>query len=117
MSGPKKSPAKRPFRSSVSTIKAAATPLAVAGVVAISASGFSASPAAAAADQVQQRLVHEGYLAPDQVSGVFDTRTGAAVARWQAARGLRADGLVDSTTADVLLGNPSPQSPHRRIPQ
>jgi peptidoglycan hydrolase-like protein with peptidoglycan-binding domain len=97
-------------------VKAAAAPIAVAGVVALSATGIglSASPAAAAA-RVQQRLVSEGYLAPSDVTGAYDPRTGAAVARWQAARGLRAHGLVDAVTADELLGTGS-SIPQRRTP-
>jgi peptidoglycan hydrolase-like protein with peptidoglycan-binding domain len=89
----------------------------VAGVVALSATGVRASAApAAAADRVQQRLVADGYLAPDHASGAYDARTGAAVARWQADRGLRADGLVDAVTADELLGTGAAAVPHRRIP-
>ncbi|WP_320672955.1 peptidoglycan-binding domain-containing protein [Patulibacter defluvii] len=67
--------------------------------------GMVAVPAAQAS-RVQQRLVHEGFLSASDVSGRYDPRTGAAVARWQAARGLRADGIVDSATAERLLGIP-----------
>lgn len=98
-------PDKRPSRHPVRRVRDAARPLAVASVVALSATGLGMSGAAAAdADRVQQRLVSEGYLTPDHVTGAYDARTGAAVARWQAARGLRADGLVDAVTADHLLG-------------
>jgi peptidoglycan hydrolase-like protein with peptidoglycan-binding domain len=101
------------LRHPVATVKAAATPLAVAGVVALSASAIGPTVAQAADPQlIQHRLVQEGFLAEDHVSGKFDTRTGAAVARWQAARGLEAHGVADATTVDVLLGNatdvPSP---------
>lgn len=99
------------FRNRVASVKAAARPLAVASVVAISASGLGPSSAQAADPiRVQHRLVKDGFLTADQVTGAYDTRTGAAVARWQAARGLRADGLVDADTAAVLLGTTS-QSP------
>ena len=95
-------------------VRAAAAPIAVAGVVALSATGFSLGSApAASADQVQQRLVAEGFLAAGDASGAFDARTGAAVARWQAARGLDAHGLVDPVTADELLGTGS-TIPQRR---
>lgn len=103
------------LRRPVAKVKAAATPLAVAGVVALSASASAVGPAtahAANAQLIQQRLVQEGFLAADHASGAFDTRTGAAVARWQAARGLQAHGIADATTVDVLLGNvpvPSPE--------
>lgn len=89
-------------------MRAAARPVAVAGVVALSATGIGMAAAPAAdAGPVQHRLVAEGYLAPTDVTGTYDARTGAAVARWQAARGLRADGLVDVVTADELLGTSS----------
>jgi peptidoglycan hydrolase-like protein with peptidoglycan-binding domain len=100
------------LRHPVATVKAAATPLAVAGVVALSAGAVSPTAVQAAdAQRIQHRLVDEGFLAADHVSGTFDTRTGAAVARWQAARGLAAHGVVDATTIDVLLGNVSPSPP------
>lgn len=99
-------------------VRAAAAPIAVAGVVALSTAGLGLSPApAAAAEKVQQRLVAEGFLAATDASGSYDARTGAAVARWQAARGLHAHGLVDVVTADELLGTGSTSTPHRRIPQ
>lgn len=94
------------LRHPVATVKAAAKPLAVAGVVAFSASAVGPTVVQAAdAQLIQHRLVQEGFLAEDHVSGTFDTRTGAAVARWQAARGLQAHGVADATTVDVLLGN------------
>jgi peptidoglycan hydrolase-like protein with peptidoglycan-binding domain len=97
-------------------VKAAAAPIAVAGVVALSATGVGLSPApAAAADRIQQRLVAEGFLAARDATGAYDARTGAAIARWQAAHGLRADGLVDAVTADTLLGTGS-SIPQRRTP-
>jgi murein L,D-transpeptidase YcbB/YkuD len=96
-------------------VRAAAAPIAVAGAVALSVTvGLSPAPAAAA-DRVQQRLVAEGYLDAVDASGSYDARTGAALARWQAARGLRADGLVDVVTADTLLGT-GPTIPQRRTP-
>lgn len=105
MSDAPENASKRPSRHPVRRVRDAARPLAVASVVALSATGLGLSTAPAAdADRVQQRLVTEGYLAPDHVTGAYDARTGAAVARWQAARGLRADGLVDVVTADHLLG-------------
>lgn len=108
--------AHHPVRRASGRVRAAAATGAVAGVVALSATGMGLSPApAAAADRVQQRLVSEGYLGAEHVSGSYDARTGAAVARWQAARGLRADGLVDAVTADELLGTGDTKSPHRRI--
>lgn len=88
-------------------VAAAARPFALASAVALSTTGLVGVPAANAS-KVQQRLVAEGYLASEDASGVFDPRTGAALARWQADRGLRADGLVDQTTADELLGHPHP---------
>jgi peptidoglycan hydrolase-like protein with peptidoglycan-binding domain len=108
VSNPSDPPEPHRARRATRRVKAAAAPLAVAGVVALSATGvgFSAAPAAKA-DRVQQRLVAEGYLAPSHVSGRYDARTGAAVARWQAARGLDAHGLVDGVTADELLGTGS----------
>lgn len=107
--------ASHPVRRASGRVRAATG--AVAGVVALSATGMGLSPApAAAAARVQQRLVSEGYLGAGHVTGAYDARTGAAVARWQAARGLRADGLVDTVTADELLGAGVPTSPHRRIP-
>lgn len=94
------------FRHPVATVKAAAKPIAVAGVVALSASAIGPTVVQAAdAQLIQQRLVQEGFLAEGHVSGEFDTRTGAAVARWQAARGLQAHGVADAPTVDVLLGN------------
>ncbi|WP_211241768.1 peptidoglycan-binding domain-containing protein [Patulibacter minatonensis] len=66
---------------------------------------------------MQQRLVAEGFLSAADVTGSFDARTGAAVARWQAARGLDAHGVVDAVTADELLGTGSTQVPQRRIPR
>lgn len=94
-------------------VRAAARPIAVASVVALSSTGLGmVAVPAAQASRVQQRLVHEGYLSDADVSGRYDPRTGAAVARWQADRGLRADGLVDTATADVLLG-----IPHHSIPR
>ncbi|MDO9406831.1 peptidoglycan-binding protein [Patulibacter sp.] len=108
-------PARHPVRRASGRVRAAATPIAVAGVVALSSIGLSAAPAAAA-ERVQHRLVADGYLDASDASGAYDARTGAAVARWQAARGLRADGLVDAVTADELLGTGS-TVPHRRIPQ
>ncbi|MEV4419250.1 peptidoglycan-binding domain-containing protein [Patulibacter sp. NPDC049589] len=101
-------PAHRPARRASVRVRAAAAPIAVAGVVALSATGIGLSPApAAAADRVQQRLVSEGFLAAKDATGSYDARTGAAVARWQAARGLHAHGLVDAVTADELLGTGS----------
>lgn len=102
------------LRRPVAKVKAAAKPIAVAGVVALSASAVGPTVAQAADVQlIQQRLVQEGFLAADHASGALDTRTGAAVARWQAARGLEAHGVADATTVDVLLGNvtvsPSPE--------
>jgi peptidoglycan hydrolase-like protein with peptidoglycan-binding domain len=101
------------LRRPVAKVKAAAKPIAVAGVVALSASAIGPTAAQAADVQlIQQRLVQEGFLAADHASGAFDTRTGAAVARWQAARGLQAHGVADATTVGVLLGNvpvPSPE--------
>jgi peptidoglycan hydrolase-like protein with peptidoglycan-binding domain len=98
-------------------VRAAAATGAVAGVVALSATGIGLSPApAAAAGLVQQRLVSEGFLGAEHASGRYDARTGAAVARWQAARGLRADGLVDAVTADELLGTGLSKIPQRRTP-
>ncbi len=88
-------------------VAAAARPLAVASAVALSTTGIVGVPAADAA-KVQQRLVADGYLQADEATGVYDPRTGAALARWQADRGLRADGLVDQSTADHLLGLPHP---------
>lgn len=103
-------------RRATERVKAAAGPIAVAGVVALSATGVGLSPApAAAADRIQQRLVAEGFLPARDASGAYDARTGAALARWQAARGLRADGLVDAVTADTLLGTGS-TIPQRRTP-
>lgn len=115
-SRPKSSAAHHPVRRASGRVRAAAAPIAVAGVVALSATGvgWSAAPAAAA-ERVQHRLVADGYLDASHASGTYDARTGAAVARWQAARGLRADGLVDAVTADELLGTGS-TLPHRRIP-
>lgn len=105
-----------PARRATERVRAAAAPIAVAGVVALSATGVGLSPApAAAAERIQQRLVAEGYLEERDASGAYDARTGAAVARWQATRGLRADGLVDSVTADTLLGTGS-AIPQRRTP-
>lgn len=97
---------KNSLRHPVAKVKAAAKPIAVAGVVALSAATIG-PPAVQAADvqRIQDRLVQEGFLAEDHVSGELDTRTGAAVARWQAARGLQAHGVADATTVDVLLGN------------
>ncbi len=105
---------KGPLRRPVAKVKAAAKPFAVAGVVALSASAVGPTVAQAADPQlIQHRLVQEGFLAEHHVSGTFDTRTGAAIARWQAARGLQAHGVADATTVDVLLGNatdvPSPE--------
>ncbi len=102
------------LRRPVAKVKAAAKPIAVAGVVALSATAIGPTVAQAAdVERIQDRLVQEGFLAADHVSGAFDTRTGAAVARWQAARGLQAHGVADATTIDVLLGNgsndPSPE--------
>lgn len=95
-----------PFRRPVAAVKAAAKPIAVAGVVALSASSIAPTVVQAAdVQRIQDRLVQEGFLDEDQVSGELDTRTGAAVARWQAARGLQAHGVADATTVDVLLGN------------
>lgn len=102
---------KGPFRHPVAAVKAAAKPLAVAGVVALSASSIGPTVVQAAdVQRIQDRLVQEGFLDEDQVSGELDTRTGAAVARWQAARGLQAHGVADATTVDVLLGNATPGS-------
>jgi peptidoglycan hydrolase-like protein with peptidoglycan-binding domain len=112
------SSATRPVRRATSRVKHAAAPIAVAGVVALSATGLGLSPApAAAADVVQHRLVAEGFLSAADVTGAFDARTGAAVARWQAARGLAAHGLVDVVTAEELLGTGSTQVPRRKIPR
>lgn len=102
------------LRRPVAKVKAAAKPIAVAGVVALSAATVGPTVAPAAdVERIQHRLVQEGFLAEDHVSGTLDTRTGAAVARWQAARGLEAHGVADATTVDVLLGNgptdPSPE--------
>lgn len=97
---------KGPFRRPVAKVKAAAKPIAVAGVVALSAATIGPTVVQAAdVQRIQDRLVQEGFLAEDHVSGELDTRTGAAVARWQAARGLQAHGVADATTVDVLLGN------------
>ena len=113
MTDPHDHASRRRTRRPARRVVAAARPLAVASAVALSSSGlgFAAVPAASAA-KVQQRLVADGYLADADVSGVFDPRTGAAIARWQADRGLRAHGLVDEPTAERLLGFPrSPRSP------
>lgn len=68
------------------------------------------SPARRASDRVR------AAAAPIAVAGaVALSASGAALARWQAARGLRADGLVDAVTADTLLGTGS-SVPQRRTP-
>lgn len=117
MSSPPK-PERQPHsRRPAARVRAAAAPFAVAGVVALSATGIGLGSApAASADQVQQRLVDEGFLAAGDATGLFDARTGAAVARWQAAKGLQAHGLVDPVTADTLLGTGS-TIPQRRTPE
>lgn len=118
MSSSSRSSAHRPARRASRRVRAAAAPIAVAGVVALSATGLGLSPApAAAADHVQQRLVAEGFLSAADATGSYDARTGAAVARWQAARGLDAHGLVDAVTADELLGTGSAKVPQRKIPR
>lgn len=116
MSSPPRPDRHTPRRRASGRVRAAAAPFAVAGVVAMSATGLGLATApAASADQVQGRLVAEGYLAAADASGVYDARTGAALARWQAARGIDAHGLVDPVTADRLLGTGSPV-PQRRFP-
>ncbi|MGE4427477.1 MAG: peptidoglycan-binding protein [Solirubrobacteraceae bacterium] len=85
----------------------------MASVVALSSTGIGIAAApAVAAERVQDRLIAEGYLDAEFGTGEFDPRTGAALARWQAARGLDAHGLVDDVTADELLGNGHRPVPH-----
>ncbi|MCK9248809.1 MAG: peptidoglycan-binding protein [Solirubrobacteraceae bacterium] len=105
---------RRPRRSGpVARVGRAARPIAVASLVALSSTGVGLPVApAAAAERVQQRLIADGYLEAEHGTGEYDPRTGAALARWQAAHGLDAHGLVDDVTAEELLG-----AHHRPVPR
>ena len=54
--------------------------------------------------QIQDVLVSIGYLAPSQITGVYDAATETAVRNFQAANGLKVDGICGSQTLSVLFG-------------
>ena len=54
--------------------------------------------------QIQDVLVSIGYLAPSQISGVYDAATETAVRNFQTANGLKVDGICGSQTLSVLFG-------------
>ena len=54
--------------------------------------------------RLQQKLVELGYLAADQVSGVYLSSTETAVIAFQKAKGLTVDGIAGSITQHALYG-------------
>lgn len=60
---------------------------------------------------VQRALADRGY--PVDLSGVFDGRTRSALAEFQRARGLPADGKLDSNTIETLGIDPRDVMPVR----
>ena len=54
--------------------------------------------------RLQQKLVELGYLAADQVSGVYLSSTETAVIAFQRAKGLTVDGIAGSKTQHALYG-------------
>jgi hypothetical protein len=53
-------------------------------------------------ERVQERLVELGYLAPPQVTGVYEGATEAAVTQFQIDGGLTVDGEVGPVTGEAL---------------
>ncbi len=54
--------------------------------------------------QIQDCLVQQGYLAPENISGAYDKTTSDAVEVYQSAHGLKVDGICGSQTLSVLFG-------------
>ncbi len=54
--------------------------------------------------QIQDCLVQYGYLAADNINGVYDGATEQAVRNFQAGHGLKEDGICGSKTLSALFG-------------
>ena len=62
--------------------------------------------------RLQTRLYHKGYLAlASSVDGDYGSNTASAVRLFQAAAGLSATGVADSTTLRALYSNNAPANP------
>ena len=54
--------------------------------------------------EIQECLVDAGYMTDDEISGVYDDNTVAAVKRFQSDHGLTADGNAGERTLQILFG-------------
>ena len=54
--------------------------------------------------QIQDCLASYSYLSADNINGYYDDATVAAVRAFQAAHGLKVDGICGSRTLSILFG-------------
>lgn len=66
-------------------------------------SDFTQNIPPAVTTQMQLLLTQTGYLRQDQVSGVYDVHTVAAVRRFQSEIGINEDGIIGLFTANLLF--------------
>jgi peptidoglycan hydrolase-like protein with peptidoglycan-binding domain len=87
----------------ITQVKQQSTPIRPAGVVVLALGSGYVGHGSAAVRALQSRLVRAGYT-PGPIDGRFGPRTEQAVARLQAAHGLRVDGIAGPLTLSALSG-------------